>query len=122
MKIRYAAGACAIIRDSNLDHFVEDYAGPRFFVIGTNHEACKKHAMRKLGRLPPLPPRAQGKEDMQQDQQPEEELEMPCINPGGDHDNEHEIVWTNKMLHGPAVLPRGSGLLDSSSESSSSSQ
>lgn len=30
---------------------MQDYSGPRFFVIGTNHEACRSHAMRKLWTL-----------------------------------------------------------------------
>lgn len=81
-----------------------------------------------LGRLPPLPSRNQETEGHEQQQtgrqgtDSEEELESPCINFGGDHDDEGDMVWTNKMLHGPTVLPRGSGLLDSSSESSSSSE
>ena len=54
-KVPYAPGACAIIPGDLLEHLVEDHSGPRFFVIGTNHETCRKHALRKLGRLPPLP-------------------------------------------------------------------
>lgn len=55
VKMPYASGACAILRGSGLEHLVHDYSGPRFFDIGTNHEACRRHAMRKLGRLPALP-------------------------------------------------------------------
>ena len=82
--------------------------------------------MRKLGRLPPLPSRAQEMEDNEQQQpsqretDPGEELERPCINFGCDQDDDEGIVWTNEMIHGPAVLARGSGLFESSSESSSS--
>jgi hypothetical protein len=127
VKVRYASGACTIIRGDGMDHLVQDYSGPRFFVIGTNHEACKKHALRKLGRLPPLPPRvytprsAKKAADQQKQQGPGEEEEMtcPCINFGADEDDEGDRVWTNEILHGAAVLPF-QGLLGSSSSSGSS--
>lgn len=51
VKVPYASGACAILRGSGLEHLVQDYSGPRFFVIGTTHEACRSHAMRKLWTL-----------------------------------------------------------------------
>ncbi|KAK8017791.1 hypothetical protein PG993_014117 [Apiospora rasikravindrae] len=47
IKVPYAPGACTIIRGDKMDHFVTDFSGPRYFVIGTNHEAVKKYALRQ---------------------------------------------------------------------------
>jgi hypothetical protein len=92
LKVTYAPGACTIIRGNGLDHLVQDYTGPRFFVIGTNHETCKKHALRNLGRLPPLPPRSLKRKNNQEGQQAprdqEDELESPCINLRTDDEDE----------------------------------
>lgn len=119
VKVPYASGACAILRGSGLVHLVHDYSGPRFFVIGTNHEACRRHAMRKLGRLPALPdppprtymglragppPHSQEHGDAAAEVENEEEpLEAPRANVGADE--EDDVEWTNNRLHGPAVLP-----------------
>ncbi|KAK8013915.1 hypothetical protein PG990_007211 [Apiospora arundinis] len=59
LKVPYQSGSCALIRGGGMEHLVTDFTGPRFFVVGTNHETARKYAMRKLGRLPPLPPRGQ---------------------------------------------------------------
>ncbi|KAK4447927.1 hypothetical protein QBC34DRAFT_381764 [Podospora aff. communis PSN243] len=57
IKVPYSPGTCAIIRRDGLEHLVQDYSGPRFFVIGTNHESVRRHGLRMIGKLPPLPPR-----------------------------------------------------------------
>ncbi|KAK5652931.1 hypothetical protein OQA88_9410 [Cercophora sp. LCS_1] len=119
IKVPYAPGACAIIRGHGLEHLVQDYSGPRFFVIGTNHESCKRHAWRRLGRLPPLPPpvprgqKRKGRDKSgessqvgESDDSSDSEADYgPCRNDGNDQDDEDEIVWTNEMLHGAAALP-----------------
>ncbi len=116
IKVPYTPGTCAIIRGNGLEHLVQDYTGPRFFVIGTNHEACKKHAWRKLGRLPPLPPLNPNPlkpkaSDLEEDEEDEEDSDDylsdgPCINRGTDDDDEGNMEWTNEMLHGPRSLTR----------------
>ncbi|KAK8066820.1 hypothetical protein PG997_013567 [Apiospora hydei] len=50
-RVRYAPGACAILRGDKMDHLVTDYSGPRYFVIGTHHESMRRHAMRKLREM-----------------------------------------------------------------------
>ena len=130
VKVPYLPGACAILRGSGLEHLVQDYSGPRFFVIGTNHESCKRHAMRKLGRLPPLPDRGPrvlkrvktDRPDSQtQEEAPvwkdddDEPIDGPCINMGADEEADTE--WTNERLHGPAVLPAWSFVRRGSDES-----
>lgn len=104
-----------MLRGNGLDHLVEDYTPPRWFVIGTNHEPAKKHAWRKLGRAPELPPKVRGRirkwddpdyvpeAEIGEDGQPYD-LEAPCFQWGGD-DDEHEIEKTDEGLHGPGALP-----------------
>ena len=102
VKVLYASGACA----SGLEHLVQDYSGPQFFVIGTDHEACRRHAMRKLGRLPALPdppprtykrmkagppPDSQALREAAAEEDDEDEpLEGPCINVGTDEEEDVE--------------------------------
>ncbi|RYP73563.1 hypothetical protein DL770_007753 [Monosporascus sp. CRB-9-2] len=114
--VKYAAGACACLRGNGLDHLVQDYSGPRFFVIGTNHETCKKYAWRKLGRLPPLAPlptrRKKSTATQPSDEHQEQvgdpgeplQLDTPCINEGSDEQYEGDFEWTNETLHDAAVL------------------
>lgn len=63
LKVQYKPGACAVLRGNGLEHLVEDYVPPRRFVIGTSHEPVRRHARRKLGLEPPLPPAQGGKEE-----------------------------------------------------------
>ncbi|KAK6855582.1 hypothetical protein PG995_007733 [Apiospora arundinis] len=51
-RVRYKPGACTVLRGDKMDHLVTDYSGPRYFVIGTNHESVRKHAERKMARAP----------------------------------------------------------------------
>ncbi|RYP60663.1 hypothetical protein DL769_008023 [Monosporascus sp. CRB-8-3] len=69
------------------------YTGPRFFIIGTNHESAKRYAWRKMGR-----PQLLVEED------PTGELGAPCVNPRSDDDDDDIMKWTNKNVHGPAAL------------------
>ncbi|KAK7965824.1 uncharacterized protein PG986_000101 [Apiospora aurea] len=50
IKVPYAPGACTIIRGDKMDHLVTDFSGPRYFVIGTSHEAVKKYALRQMAQ------------------------------------------------------------------------
>ncbi|RYP09724.1 hypothetical protein DL764_001150 [Monosporascus ibericus] len=61
------------------------YIGPRFFIIGTNHESAKRYAWCKMGR-PPLLVEADPKGD----------LGAPCVNPRSDDDDDDIMKWTNK--------------------------
>ncbi|KAI1082947.1 hypothetical protein F5B20DRAFT_597160 [Whalleya microplaca] len=101
-KVPYKPGTCAIIRGDGLDHLVSDYSGPRFFMIGTNHESCKRFAFRAMGRSPPLSNKRQhpaegGLESSTEDQT------VPCVNKGADEFDD-DIEFTNKWLHGPGAL------------------
>ncbi|RYP64948.1 hypothetical protein DL771_008517 [Monosporascus sp. 5C6A] len=90
-KVPYRPGACAILRGDRIQHFVSDYHGERYFVVGTNHEKVKQHAFRLLGRsVLPDPVDA-------------EELEADwCVNDQGNDDD--EITYTNEELHGAGAL------------------
>lgn len=57
IKVPYRPGTCLIIRGGALDHLVQDFMGTRYFIICTNHESCRQHALRKMGdpRAKPLP-------------------------------------------------------------------
>ncbi|KAI1337759.1 hypothetical protein F5Y15DRAFT_425475 [Xylariaceae sp. FL0016] len=132
LKVPYRPGTCAILRGTPLEHFVQDYQGTRFFIIGTSHESCKRWAWRKLGRLPPLPPPKRKRTEEAKDSIEEGERNLagtgdhrdptsadmgvvndddggcrpmlaPCVNLRSDDDDE-DIVWTNLSIHGPAVL------------------
>ncbi|KAI3337572.1 hypothetical protein HD806DRAFT_43758 [Xylariaceae sp. AK1471] len=138
IKVKYDPGTCAILRGTALDHLVQDYERTRFFIIGTNHESCKRYAWRELGRLPPLPPRKKkrpaaileesseevattrgiaGEKDAKNDNHDGDEvggfrpMEAPCVNIRSDDDDDDEIQWTNDLLHGSAALPLA-GLVD----------
>ena len=109
LKVPYRPGACSVIRGTALYLLVEDYSGPRFFLIGTNHESVKRHVWRKLGRLPPLPPRGQldaGPEDAEAKN--EDVMGTTCVNErDDDYDN---IQYTNQELHEAGALrPAGVG-------------
>ncbi|KAK8002150.1 hypothetical protein PG991_014372 [Apiospora marii] len=73
-RVRYAPGACTILRGDKMDHLVTDFSGPRYFVIGTNHESVRRHAVRKM----------QQEESAQQQQGAE--YEVPSPRPRGNPD------------------------------------
>ncbi|RYP11701.1 hypothetical protein DL767_011022 [Monosporascus sp. MG133] len=104
IKVPYRPGTCVLLRGSDMDHYVEDFSGPRFFTIGTHHDSCRQFAWRKLGRPEPAGKEKKKKEAAMR-QNP------PCINTGHDED---DLQWTNQELHGPGALP-----LNSSSSSAS---
>ncbi|RYO94045.1 hypothetical protein DL766_004100 [Monosporascus sp. MC13-8B] len=91
-KVPYRPGACAILRGDRIQHFVSDYRGGRYLVVGTNHEKVKRHAYRLLGR------------SVLRDPGGAEELEADwCVNEQG-NDEDEEIAYTNEELHGAGVL------------------
>ncbi|EMR64086.1 hypothetical protein UCREL1_8954 [Eutypa lata UCREL1] len=92
------AGLCTF--GDYVDHYIEDYSGPRFFTIGTHHESSRRSAWRKLGRV--------GSECKEEKRKEEVMREIPpCVNTWYDKD---DLEWTNEELHGPAALPLyGSG-------------
>ncbi|KAK8084409.1 hypothetical protein PG997_005680 [Apiospora hydei] len=113
LKLPYRSGSVALIRGSGLEHLVTDFAGPRFFIVGTNHETARKYALRKLGRLPPLPPR--GKWDERdataraaypgEHEWPEDDDDwQPCVHSGADDDDQDEMDWDDLELHGYRAL------------------
>jgi hypothetical protein len=104
--MKYVPGTCALIRGNALEHVVSDYTGPRFFIVGTNHESCKRHALRKLGRLPHFSTTQSGDHKRGPNAQPEHDSDDPdttCINQGHEVDDP-DLVMTNKWLHGPGAL------------------
>ncbi|KAK7955241.1 hypothetical protein PG988_015935 [Apiospora saccharicola] len=126
IKVTYAPGACTILRGDKMEHLVTDYSGPRYFVIGTNHEAVKRWAVRRMPGYQDEPgtesaaeagpggdKEAAGAEVVVRDEfdDPDEELvefppKTPCVNTGCDWD-EDEVAdheWTNEELHGAAAL------------------
>lgn len=100
IKVPYRPGTCAVVRGDDIDHYIEDYSGPRFFTIGTHHESSRRSAWRKLGRV--------GLECKEEKRKEEVMREIPpCVNTWYDKD---DLEWTNEELHGPAALPLyGSG-------------
>ncbi|OIW34298.1 hypothetical protein CONLIGDRAFT_688047 [Coniochaeta ligniaria NRRL 30616] len=117
LKVAYQPGACALIRGTALEHLVADYSGPRFFLIGTNHESVKRCAWRKLGRLAPLAPKRRREEtesDSSGSDDDEDVMETTCINDGGDEDD--EIQYTNRELHGAGALNESSPSVSDRSE------
>lgn len=132
-QVRYKPGACAILRGDKMDHLVTDYTGPRYFVIGTNHESVRRHAERKMGQrqapkdgdgdevgqqrrssdsFAPADCRDKNKDSLEhvindEDMMAGVPIETPCVNPGCDEDDE-EVAnhqWTNEELHEAAALP-----------------
>ncbi|KAK8052933.1 hypothetical protein PG996_012234 [Apiospora saccharicola] len=108
IKTRYAPGACAVLRGDKLEHMVTDYTGPRYFIIGTNHESVKRHALRKMNGdplPPPPPPPPHGEKPVYED---DDEvgfpIETPCVQYGHDELDEPDRVWTNDELHEAAAL------------------
>ncbi|KAK7980185.1 hypothetical protein PG989_012642 [Apiospora arundinis] len=140
IKVPYAPGACAIVRGDKMGHLVADYSGPRYFIIGTNHESVKIHAVRKMKdghadmsvverhhkrnlRLKDSPSPAHHQEGEEKEEEPDSEdddpvtfpLETPCVNDGADSDGSDDSDdpdWTNWELHKAWAL-------DSSDSSSS---
>lgn len=93
-KVPYQPGSVALIRGHHLEHLVTDFTGPRYFVVGTNHESTKQAVWRKLGRAPPLSPKdIAGCDD---------DPEATCINMMSDEDDDREL--TNLDIHGSGVL------------------
>ena len=45
-KVPYQPGSVALIRGHHLEHLVTDFTGPRYFVVGTNHESTKQAVWR----------------------------------------------------------------------------
>jgi hypothetical protein len=105
-----------VIRGTGLDHLVSDYSGPRFFIIGTNHESVKRCASRKLGRLPPLQPKPKREWTCESDSEEDYDgvMETTCINNGGDEDD--DIHYTNRELHGAGALDSSSSEWESGGE------
>lgn len=135
IKVPYKPGTCAILRGSDLDHLVRDFKGTRYFIIATNHESSRQHALLKMGdpRAQPLPdPKPKGDspegvdkrrrrsdspldfdtEEVSEDSDDVGEIEAPCVNLRTDQDD--KPVYSNRDLHGPNVL-----YSSSSSEASS---
>ncbi|KAK6825624.1 hypothetical protein PG987_013118 [Apiospora arundinis] len=120
-----------------MDHLVANYSDPRYFIIGTNHESVKRHAVRKMKeghpdmsvverhhkrnlRLKDSPSPAHHQEGEEKEEEPDSEddepanfpLETPCVNDGADSDDSDDPNWTNWELHEAWAL-------DSSDSSSS---
>lgn len=134
IKVPYKPGTCVILRGGDLDHFVRDFKGTRYFIIATNHESSRQYALRKMGdpRARPLPapkpksdsPQGGDKrrasdealdfdtDELSEDSDDGGDFEAPCINHRTDEDD--LPVYTNRDLHGPNVL-----YSSSSSEASS---
>ena len=106
IKVPYKPGACAVIRGDKLDHLVTDYCPPRYGIVVTNHESAKRHALRKMGRVPQQAIIDEGESF----DRPDRLMSTTCVNKRSDDNDDDEIHWTNKELHGPRAL-------DSSSES-----
>ncbi|KAK8131753.1 hypothetical protein PG984_008191 [Apiospora sp. TS-2023a] len=109
IKTRYAPGACAVLRGDKLEHMVTDYTGPRYFVIGSNHESVKRHALRKMNGdqpPPPPPPPRHGENPVYEDDDDDVgfPIETPCVQYGHDELDEPDRVWTNEELHEAAAL------------------
>ncbi|KAK8002151.1 hypothetical protein PG991_014373 [Apiospora marii] len=128
--VPYAPGACTILRGDKMDHLVTDYSGPRYFVIGTNHEAVRRWAMRRMSESEnddvsdvesqegvvksSRTDKESNKGAVTRDDfdDPDKELvefppKTPCVNTGNDWE-EDEVAsheWTNEELHGAAALP-----------------
>ncbi|ROW14238.1 hypothetical protein VPNG_04237 [Cytospora leucostoma] len=134
IKVPYRPGTCVIVRGGALDHLVQDFTGNRYFIICTNHESSRQNALREMGdprarRLPAQKPLAVpqrggdtpgGSEDVggpdeeeeldsdvssldsEESEESEDEMTAPCVNRRTDEDD--NLTYTNKQLHGPNVL------------------
>lgn len=134
VKVPYRPGTCVIVRGGALDHLVQDFAGTRYFVICTNHESSRQYALREMGdpRARPLPaqkppaaplrggdapgepegaggPDEEGELgseasslDSEESEESEDEMTAPCVSCRTDEDD--NLTYTNKQLHGPNVL------------------
>ncbi|RYP18293.1 hypothetical protein DL765_004013 [Monosporascus sp. GIB2] len=86
-----------------LSLFALDYSGPRYFMVGTNHESCKRFAFRKLGRLPPLEA-DDGSDHEDPEVEDDDDPDKTCVNEAGDEDEE-DFEFSNKEIHGAGALP-----------------
>ncbi|KAK2615286.1 hypothetical protein N8I77_002051 [Diaporthe amygdali] len=121
LKVRYTPGTCALMRGDSLEHLTSDFTGFRAFIVGANHETTRLHVrLREQGAAglhPPLSterPRAGGGNNASEDSDSESEggseiFTTTCVNDMDDEDDE-DVTYTNKELH-------GAGALDSESSS-----
>ncbi|KAK6857775.1 hypothetical protein PG995_005474 [Apiospora arundinis] len=122
---------------NGLSHYVSDYSGQRFFVVGNNHEACNRYAFRQMNQFS-RPAHAQEGSSLDGEKQPTStkkakvtptttpttptrdddfgDLSTTCVNPEDDYDYLH-LPLTNRQLHGPGALG-SSPELSSNSDSS----
>ncbi|KAK0622401.1 hypothetical protein B0T14DRAFT_563854 [Immersiella caudata] len=106
LKVPHEPGACSLIRGTVLRHPVENFTGPRFFLIGTNHENVKRNAWRKLGKLPALPPTNQDNDTNWKSRKHDVKMDTTCVNERDGHfDN---IQYTNRKLHDAGSLEASS--------------
>lgn len=111
MKVKYTSGTCAILRGDSLEHLVTDWSGTRYFIVGTNHNSCKRYSYRKMGLEPPLPPlqlkpaKRAREDDAGLDEVVVEEdiTATTCVNPWDD-DQDQDVWLSNRELHGPGAL------------------
>ncbi|KAK6835938.1 hypothetical protein PG987_006433 [Apiospora arundinis] len=122
---------------NGLSHYVSDYSGQRFFVVGNNHEPCNRYAFRQMNQFS-RPAHAQEGSSLDGEKQPTStkkakvtptttpttptrdddfgDLSTTCVNPEVDYDYLH-LPLTNRQLHGPGALG-SSPELSSNSDSS----
>ncbi|RYP79586.1 hypothetical protein DL769_002896 [Monosporascus sp. CRB-8-3] len=55
LKLDYKLGGCVMFRGAELEYCVQDWHGPRMFVLCTNHQAVRNLADRRAGKLPSNP-------------------------------------------------------------------
>ena len=70
-------------------------------LVGTNHEATKRYALRRAGRLSPLPARRPPPTSAEMNA--EDDPNMTCVNPMDDDWDDHR-VYSNVELHGSGAL------------------
>ncbi|RYP42604.1 hypothetical protein DL767_000128 [Monosporascus sp. MG133] len=95
-----------------------DYWGPRYFMVGTNHESCKRFAFRKLGRLPPLDG-DDGSGDEDAEVEDNDDPDKTCVNEADDEDEE-DLELSNKEIHGAGAIPSTSSSAGAEPEAESS--